>query len=288
MNLLNIKKRVRSFIREPKENYIKDKELNDWINDANFEATKELNYPWKEMILYSVAGQSDYDYPTDFHTLHPLLSSFFNKLKLDKFDVQWMEREYPDFQKASNVDQPEEFYARFEDKISIYPPPSLIASGTATAGSATDNLLDTAASFVSTYVGYAVHNTTDGSYGLITAVNGDGDLTAALTGGTNNVWAENDEYTINKSGTVPYVYKEADMTEDAHESKVAAKFPYLLIYRVLPMAEIKCFRVSSSQKEQNRAERWEKLYTAELIKSRSIVNRYIRGRHGKSKVAGEW
>jgi hypothetical protein len=288
MNLKDIRRRVRSLIREPRENYILDDELRDWANDASFEATKEINYPWKEMTLYGVAGQTDYDYPADFQTLHPLLVSFFNKRKLDKFGMQWLEKEYPEFQRSGNVTQPMEFYARFEDKISLHQPPALVASGTATAGSALANLLDTAADFNSDYVGHAIQNTTDGSQGLITAVDSATDLTATLSDGSLNVWAENDTYTINMSGSIPYVYTEADMLEDADTTKISIKFPYLIIYRILPMAEIKCFRVSSAKKEQDRAERWEKLLTTELVKSRSIVNRYIRGRHDRSIPPGEW
>ena len=285
---------LKNIIREPKENYVKDDELRDWANDASFEATKEINYPWKEMTVYGVAGQTDYDYPTDFYTLHPLLVSFFNKRKLDKFGMQWLEKEYPEFQRSGNVTQPEEFYARFEDKISIHQPPALVASGTATAGSNGTTLYDTSADFQQNYVGHAIQNTTDGSQGLIVSVTSSLPAastelaTTALTGGTNDVWAENDDYTINMSGTIPYVYQEDEMTENAHESKMAAKFPYLIIYRILPMAEIKCFRMSSSQKEQDRAERWEKMYGAELVKSRSIINRYIRGRHDRSIPPGEW
>ena len=282
MDLKNIKRRVRSLIREPQENFILDDELRDWANDASYEVTKEINYPWKEMTLYAVEGQADYDYPADFHTLHPLLLPLINDWKVDKYSIQWLDRYYPVWPKSGNVTQPLEYYVRFMDKVSIHPPPALIASGTATAGSNGTTLYDTSADFKQDYVGHAIQNTTDGSQGLIETVTSSlpaasTELSATLTGGTNNVWAEDDTYTINMSGTIPYVYQEVAMTEDTHESLVAKKFPFCIIYRILPMAEIKCFRVSSSQKEQNRAERWEKLYQTELVKAKNTVNRLIRG-----------
>jgi hypothetical protein len=288
MNLKNIIRRVRSLVREPQENFIRDEEIRDWANDASFEITKEIHYPWKEQTIYCVADQVDYDLASDFHAEHPLLDFYLNKQKMDKYDVQWMEREYPDFLKADSVTQPDTYYFRNIDQISIYRPPQLVASGTDTTGSGAAVLNDSAAEFASSYVGHAIQNTTDGSQGLITAVATENQLTAALTGGTLNVWSLADAYTINLSGTFPYTYKETDMTDDDDETLIAAKFPYLILYRILPMAEIKCYRLESSSKEQNRALRWESLYNTEFVKAKNTVNRMIRGQHGRSIPPGEW
>jgi len=290
MNLLNIRKRVRSLIREPRENFLLDSEIADWANDASFEATKDINYPWKNQIIYGVADQSDYTLATDFHSVHPLLNFMFNNQKLDKYGVKWMEKEYPNYLTASSVTQPEQFYFKSIDEVSIFPPPKLVASGTDTTGGGAAVLNDSAASFSSDYVGHAIQNTTDSSYGLITAVASTTQLTAALTGGTNGYWDLADAYTINLSGNLPYVYKEDDMAEDIDESKVAAKFPYLIIYRILPMAEVKCFRAASSSasKEINRTERWEQLYQVELAKAKNTIHKYVRGHHSRTIPPGEW
>jgi len=80
---------------------------------------------------------------------------------------------------------------------------SLEASGTYTHGSDSPTvLIDSAASFSTTAaVGMRVYNTTDGSDGVITAVDSDTQVTLAdLLGGSNNFWdaSEDDAYTINK------------------------------------------------------------------------------------------
>lgn len=288
MDLENIRKRVRSLVREPRENFILDDEITYWANDASFEATKDINYPWKNQTIYGVGDQADYDLASDFHAVHPLLDFMFNKKKLDKHGVKWMEKEYPDYLSASSVSQPEQFYFKSMTQVSIYPPPSLVASGTDTTGSGTTTLNDSAASFVSSYVGHAIQNTTDGSYGLITSVASGTQLICTLTGGTNNTWTLADAYTINLSGYLPYVYKETDMSDDTDESLVAAKFPYLIIYRIMPLAEIKCYRTASSQKEQDRAQRWEALYQVELAKAKNTIHKFIRGHHDRTIAPGEW
>ena len=288
MNLLALRTRIRSFVREPRENFVSDAELIDWLNDASFEATKLINYPWKEQILYGVADQADYSIPSDFYTVHPLLDVMFGKKKLDSYSVQWLEKEYPDYPLATGVEYPERYYMRYVDKISLYPPPSLIDYGTATSNTGTSTLIDSAASFPSSYVGHAIHNTVDGSYGLITSVVSETELVAALSGGVNDFWSLNDTYTINRSGTVPYVYKEALMSADTDESLVAARFPYLVIYGAIPIAELKTYRAESSSKEILRAQRWEQLYLAELAKAKSTIHRFIRGKHSRTISPDEW
>src|SRR3990172_10835208 len=187
MNLLALRTRIRSLCREPRENYLLDSEITDWINDASFEATKDSGYPWKEMTLHGIEEQADYSYPSDFIKLQPLLDVMFAKKELTKKTEKCLQTEFPDYQSATGVDFPEYCYTRFFNKLSIYPSPKLVASGTATAGSGTSTLIDSSASFASSYVGHSIRNITDGSNGLITAYISATQITAALSGGTNNV-----------------------------------------------------------------------------------------------------
>lgn len=277
MELSAIRKRVRSIIREPRENFVKDDELNDWANDASFEATKDLNYPWKEQTLYGVGDQADYDFESDYVKLHPLMNVYFDKKKLTKFGDKWLEDQYPSHRDADSVDNPTHFYIRYRNKISLHPPPKQQDSGTATAGSALTTLIDSSASFASSYVGYAIQNTTDSSYALITAVTSTTELTADLTGGTNNFWSVGDAYTINKAGTVPYVYKETAMSSDTDESIIAAEFPYLIIYRVVIVAYLKAYQADSASMIKAKSDRYDTLYANEFARAKRQVNQHIRG-----------
>jgi len=278
MNLAGLTTRVRSLIREPRENHVLDDEIHDWLNDMSFESTKELNFPWDEEIVHCIEDTADYALPTDFIKYHPLLNVFFDQKKADKFGGKWIEYNYPQYQKAESQTQPSVYYTRYHNKISIYPPPSLIAEGTATAGSGLATLIDSAAAFGSDLVGRSIRNVTDGnSYGLITAVTSVTQLTAALTGGTADVWADGDEYKINVSGTIPSVYKEATMVDDGDESLIAEKFPYLLVYKVAPLAEIKAFRTDPAAQFTARNQRYDSLYASEFLKAKKQVNEFVRG-----------
>jgi len=282
MDLKSMRTRVRSIIREPRENFVTDDELNDWINDASFEATKDLNYPWQEQILHGIEEQADYDYASDFVRLHPLLDVFFDKKKLHKLGTKWLESQCPGYLSTDGVDQPSNYYVRFRNKLSLYPPPKLQASGTATVGSATSTLVDSSADFSSSHIGHSIRNITDGSNGLITAVASTISLTAALSGGTNDVWADADTYKINRAGTVPYVYKETEMTAETHESVIAADFPYLLIYRVANIAYLKANQSDSAAMVQVRSKRYDALQANEQIRAKRQVNQLIRGYGGRT------
>lgn len=286
MDLKSMRARVRSIIREPRENFVTDDELNDWINDSSFEATKDLNYPWQEQTLHGVEEQVDYDYASDFIKLHPLLDVFFNKKKLHKLGVKWLESQCPDYQTTDGVDQPSNYYTRFRKKISLYPPPKLQASGTATAGSVTSTLVDSSAAFSSAYIGYSIRNVTDGSNGLITDVASTTSLTAALSGGSLNVWTAADTYKINRAGTVPYVYKEATMADEDSESIIAAEFPYLIIYRVASIAYLKVNQAESAAMTQVNIKRYDDLYSVEFVRAKGQVVKQIRGYMGRT-IASE-
>lgn len=277
MNLLEARTRIRSLLREPRENYVRDDELTAWINDMCFECTKDLLYPWKEWTLHGVEEQADYTVPTDFIQVHPLLNVMFGDERAEKRDVVWLERTDPNYRSASGVDYPDYFYTRFYNKLSIYPPLKLIASGTATAGSGTTTLIDSTASFTSSYVGHSIRNITDGSNALITAVTSATQLTAALSGGSDNNWTSNDTYKINRAGYVPYLYKETTLAENTDTNIMITQFPYVVIYRVMPMADLKCYRTDSASQMAARIDRFDKLYQVEYLRAKKFVSEQIRG-----------
>jgi hypothetical protein len=97
------------------------------------------------------------------------------------------------------------------------------ASGTADTGSTATTLVDTTGSFdVYVKVGDRIRNTTDNSRGDVIAIISSSQLTAPLSGGTNNYWSVNNNYYTNRldrtyaSGTdtayVPFIDREATTT----------------------------------------------------------------------------
>jgi hypothetical protein len=109
-----------------------------------------------------------------------------------------------DFYEVQNISTsslPDKF--TIKDKASLYSQitGTATAAGAATAGEC--QLTDSAAAFLSTdYVspGDHIHNTTDGSTGVVLEVLGEGTLKTALFSGTNNAWASSDAYVIQPMG----------------------------------------------------------------------------------------
>lgn len=282
MQLSYMVKRVRTNIREPRENAVQDQEIIDWLNDFSFEYAKQLNYPYKFFTLHAIEEQADYDLPTDYIKLQPLLDVMFDERKLDKYGVKYLERKYPLYLQASGVEFPELYYVKGMQTISLYPPPKLQAEGTATAGATGSTLIDSSASFASSDIGNSIRNITDGSHGLVSAVASATECTVVLSDGTNNDWELGDEWKMNRSGIVPYVYKEDAMAEDDDENEIAKLFPYLLIYAVTPLADMVKYRTDSAAQLAKRMDRWDTLTLREFNYAKKIVNEEIRGQRERT------
>jgi hypothetical protein len=274
MNLLELRTRLRTWLHDPDAEFYTNTELNEWCNTASFEATKDINYPWKEWTIQGAVDTVAYTLPSDFIRLHPLYNVLFYQDKVDKRDIKWLEHEYPQYQLASGVIQPDYFYHTLPTNICLYPPPAAITSGTATTGASGSTLVNSAASFVSSYVGYTIANTTDGTSGTISSVTNSTTLVSSISG-----WDVGDEYTITPTGTSTYVYKETTMSSDAHTTLVATNYPYLVLYRAMQNAEIK--QDDDTPKHRD-LQWWESKYLAEAVKARSILNRFIRGHGGRT------
>jgi len=85
---------------------------------------------------------------------------------------------------------------------------SQISSTTTSAGAATaglSTLTDTGSDFADVSPGDNVHNTTDGSDGIVTSKTSSTALVTALFGGTNNDWTSGDSYVIQPQGRLKIV-----------------------------------------------------------------------------------
>lgn len=150
--------------------------------------------------ITTVADQVSYDLPPDFLELYLKNESgkFYIKYN-DGSDDYWITwRDYEDIilanRASDSVDIP--------DSFCIINDPDLNAqeTGTATSAGASSGgqclLTDTAADFSDVYAGDRVHNTTDGSMGVVLSKTSTTALVTALFGGTDNDWDSSDAYVI--------------------------------------------------------------------------------------------
>jgi hypothetical protein len=173
--------------------------------DYLYEAAKEFGRRTKALTasttITSVAGQANYDLPTDFLCLYVTntLNEYFlnySETATSSYSLTWIPYERAVMNNASNsVQYPSSF--SIIDKQT----PETNLTGTASVLGAASNglctLTDTVAhQFVNVQAGGKVYNTTDGSGGIVASKTSTSAIVTALFNGTNNAWAGTDAYIV--------------------------------------------------------------------------------------------
>lgn len=179
-----------------------------YINQAATEIVSRALCLGTTQSISTVANQSTYNLNADFLKLYLMTKSKefyikYNDGSTDSF-IKWGDYENIIWQNnTTSVPIPSRF--------SIIDNPTLSASlsGTCTTlGALTNNesvLTDSAANFTNVSAGDIIHNTTDGSDGVVLANTSNTVLATALFGGTTNRWNVSDAYTIQPQGRLQLV-----------------------------------------------------------------------------------
>jgi len=172
----------------------------DYLYQAAIATSMRLNSPTTTQTITTVASQTNYALNANYLKMY--LTDNQNKHFVKYYDgtnyswVYW--RDYAAIvlaNQTTSVSIPDSFTIREKAAASA-------DTGTCTtAGDETDNestLTDTAATFSTTGIsaGDWIHNTTDGSHGIVLSVTDNTHLICALYGGTDNEWDTSDAYTI--------------------------------------------------------------------------------------------
>ena len=175
----------------------------DYIYEAVLEFARRTRVLTASQDITTVADQTGYDLNADF--LSPYLRDNRNRYVV-KFDDGTNEVFLPfrDYEAIA--------YANQSTSVSIPSNFSIIdkstltdrITGTVTSAGALSNgectCTDSAAPFANVKVGDDIHNTTDGSDGVVIAVTSTSALVTALFGGTDNDWDSSDAYVIVPQG----------------------------------------------------------------------------------------
>ena len=243
------------------------RELKDLLNEADdsgwFSDFSGYNYLYQAAIEFvsrtkclrttqaitTVADQSAYPLNVNFLQLYLRDPSQRNFIKLNdgSSDYFVFYRDYGTIYFSNNttsIQNPDYF------TISDYPALSSRITGTATANGAASGgectLTDTAGNFTNANVGDVVHNTTDGSHGIILSKTSATAIVTALFEGTDNDWDSGDAYVIQPQGrnqvildpppsvsgytiTVPYVERPAPVYSDYGIYRFPAEYSTALV-----------------------------------------------------------
>ena len=201
-----LRRQLRHMLNEESgSNYLDSFTSYDLLNQAAMRLNERITHLVDSEDLTTVADQSFYDLRPDFmrlvdadHLGRDAIrwndGSAFHRIPRNDFEHEWHNREYSE----TSIAVPDSFSITPEDSPEdLETGNSTTSAGAAVAGKC--NLIDSTATFSTTdsiFPGDTVHNTTDGSMGVIISITSDTTLTTALFDGTDNDWSSSDNYII--------------------------------------------------------------------------------------------
>lgn len=154
--------------------------------------------------ITTVADQTDYN-------LNPDFLKMFLKNKNGDYIIKWGDCDFITWKDHNDI-----IYGNQSDSVSMSDSftitnadlPTQLTGTTTSVGAATaglSTLTDTTADFTDVAEGGTVHNTSDGSTGIITSKTSSTVLKTALFGGTANDWTSGDAYVIQPQGRMKMI-----------------------------------------------------------------------------------
>lgn len=179
-----------------------------YLNEAAVELAIRTKLLTATQEITTVADQSAYDLNSDYMGLSAKNSEnrFFAKLNDGTNDRFIFWKDYNEIlysNQTTSVAIPSSFTIRDDPTLADRATGTATSAGAATGGEST--LTDSAADFTDVNAGDVVHNTTDGSTGMVLSKTSTTALVTALFNGTDDDWTSSDAYVIQPSGRMQVV-----------------------------------------------------------------------------------
>jgi len=185
--------------------FLDDRTSYEFINSAAIEFVERTKCLKATQTITTVADQRGYTLNADFITLY--LRDKANNLYLKYNDgsssysdfIYW--KDYADLileDNIASVSKPSHFTIIDDSALDSQVTGTCTSAGALSGGQAT--LTDSAADFSDVSAGDIIHNTTDGSDGVVLSKTSSTVLVTALFGGTENDWDSSDAYIIQPQG----------------------------------------------------------------------------------------
>ena len=182
----------------------------NFLNEAAIDLAWRTKSVRNTQSITTVAAQASYDLNADYMGLYLQNSSKNHYLKYNDGDnntfITWKPFEsivYSDRDDES-ASIPDNFSVIDKDTLATRLTGTTTAAGAASGGECT--LTDSSAAFSDVYSGDIVHNTTDGSMGIVLSKTSTTALVTALFGGTNDDWTSGDSYVIQPQGRYQLIF----------------------------------------------------------------------------------
>lgn len=179
--------------------FLDTKSSYEFLNEAAIEFASRTKLLTSSQTITTVANQAEYSLNADFLNMYLKDSKFDLFVKYNDGTVN----SFPTFVNYQTVAQkqviasalrPERFYLKSPNTT-----PAQIngtATNTVALSGGESTLNDTGGDFSNASPGDCIHNTTDGSSGVITSITSVTSIKTALFGGTNNFWTAGDAFVI--------------------------------------------------------------------------------------------
>ena len=226
MDGAKLRRQVLDFLDESDTSptYADTREIYEYLDWAAAIFVRETGCLHATVTITTVEDQQAYALPPSFLGLYV-------KDALDRFIVKYSDGDatrWPHLVLFEEIWRRNETDSRWPTQVAVRETPESpdTETGTATADGAASGgecvLTDAAADFTDTDVVYPrsiIHNTDDGSTGVVLEVTGAASLRTALFGGTANEWTSGDAYVIEAANPFQ-LYLDAPADEDGHTIEV--------------------------------------------------------------------
>jgi len=196
MDGASLKRSIRQLLNEDSDSgWLDTRSTFDFLYEAATDFTERTHCLKGSQEITTVADQTDYDLNADFLRLY--LKNSNNDLLIkwgdDNF-IKWTDYGKIQYRnRTDSVNIPDGFTitnASLPDQATG----TATSTGASTGGKST--LVDSAGDFTDVYLGGSINNTTDGSAGVVVAINSTTSIDVALFDGTANDWTIADAYVI--------------------------------------------------------------------------------------------
>jgi hypothetical protein len=221
-----LKYALRNLLEEDSSSgFIDDLTSFNFVNEAAVNLQQRARYLKADDTITTVLDTSNYDLNADYMGLYLKNSSKKHFIKYSDGTttsfINWVPHEQIVYaNNTTSTSTPSRFTVAGKASLDSQVTGTTTSAGASTGGKST--LTDTGADFSDIEAGDWVHNTTDGSHGIVVSKTSSTVLVTALFNGTNDDWSSSDAYVIQPQGRLQLIVDPPSSTA-AHTITV----PYL-------------------------------------------------------------
>jgi hypothetical protein len=195
----DLTRRLRQMLNEDSDsNWLDSRTTYDFLYEAAIAFVDRTHCLKSKQTITTIADQTDYNINGNFLKLYLKDTNGNLIIKIENDFIPW--KDHSDIvygNQTDSVSLPDSFTV-----IDANLPSQITGTATSASGSVggKSTLTDTTADFTTVSIGDSVHNTTDGSTGIIIGKTSTTVVDTAMFGGSSDDWASSDSYVIQPQG----------------------------------------------------------------------------------------